>query len=222
MRNAANILTPDDRARVSRRIASLEKTTDAEVVCAVATESGRYDRAESIAGFLVGLTALISGNKVAAMSDWDGIATISLGLQVGLLVGGFATGSLLASYWHDLRRLFVRKAEFKSEVIRSVHQVFSQQGIGRTAHRGGLLIYLSLFERSLEVRCDQAIAAKVQQADLEAIRDAVLARVRTGDVAGGLIAGLDRTEELLSKVYPSTGSATETLANELLLFHPRP
>jgi putative membrane protein len=222
MNNANKLLSSGDREQISQRIAQLETQTDAEVVCAVATESGRYDRAESLCGLGVGLVALISGNKVAGMGGWDTSSALSLGLQVVLVVGGFILGSVLASYWHTLRHLFVSQNEMASEVSRSVHQVFSQHGVGGTRHRGGVLIYLSLFERRLEVRCDRAVIEKVQQAELDAIRDSVLEKVRRGDARGGLIAGLDRAEAILAKALPASESTPDALANEVLVFHPRP
>jgi len=222
MKNAQTYFKLGDREQVSQRIAKLEQCTDAEVVCAVATESGRYDRAESLCGLIVGLTALISGNKIVSMGGWDAATALSLGLQVTLMVGGFVIGSVLASYWHGLRRLFVSQTAMASEVNRSVHHVFSQQGVGGTKHRGGVLIYLSLFERRLEVRCDRAVVEKISQSDLDAIRDTVLQQVRTGDAIGGLIAGLDQAEAILAKALPATATVVDSLSNDLLLFHPRP
>lgn len=222
MNDARKQIQPADRERLAKRVAELEKRTDAEVVCAVASESGRYDRAESFCGLLMGLVALISGNKIVAMGDWDPAAAASLSAQVGLVVGGFLAGSVLASYWHAFRRLLVSSSEMVSEVTRSVHQVFSQQGIGGTRHRGGLLIYLSLFERRLEIRCDSVVRERISTADLEAVRGAVLAEVRQGRVVDGLMAGLDRAEPILAKVLPHSDTAEAELSNEVLLFHPRP
>jgi putative membrane protein len=222
MENALKHFNSENRERIAQRISTLEAHTDAEVVCAVATESGRYDRGESLCGLFVALFALISGNKIAAMSGWDAQDSVSVGMQVILLVGGFVTGSLLASYWHGLRRLFVSRAEMEAEVRGKTHQVFSQQGIGGTRHRGGLLIYLSLFEHRLEIRCDQTIAEQIPEADLEAIRDEILTLVRAGKITEGLLAGLDPAEKSLAKHVPATDLATESLPNQLLVFHPRP
>ncbi len=222
MTNADKLLTSADRQRISQRIAELESHTDAEVVCAVATESGRYDRAESICGLFVGLFALISAQKLATLDDWDVTTALPIGFQVLLVVVGFVAGSLLASYWHGLRRLVVRRTEMETEVNKSVHQIFSQQGIGNTQHRGGLLIFLSLFEHRLEVHCDKAAFEKLGPADLETIRDAVLAKVRSGAISDGLMAGLEQAETLLTAALPHTGDATDTLKNEVLVFHPRP
>lgn len=216
------IITTGDRERLSQRIIKLEERTDAEVVCAVSTESGRYDRAESFSGLCVGLLALAVGNKLFVMAKWDASASVSLGWQVTLIVLGFVAGSLLASYWHPLRRLFVTKSEMRTEVLRRAHQVFSQHGVGDTLHRGGLLIYLSLFERQLEIRADRPVAEKLSQEGLEAVRDAVLAKLREGHMTDGLVAGLDKSEALLAEALPSTGKDTSALSNEVLLFHPRP
>ncbi|MEQ1852461.1 MAG: TPM domain-containing protein [Chthoniobacteraceae bacterium] len=222
MNDARKHFSPGDRERIRQRIAELEKRTDAEVVCAVASESGRYDRAESVCGLVFGLIALISGNKIVGMGGWNAAPDLSLGLQVTLTVAGFVIGSVLASYWHGLRHLFVFHSETVSEVNRSAHHVFSQRGIGGTMRRGGMLIYLSLFERRLEIRCDRAVAEKLSQADLDAIHSAVLDKVRAGDPTGGVIAGLTRAEDSLAKAFPATGAAPDELPNELLVFHPRP
>jgi len=222
MNHADRLFSSGDCERISQRITKLERRTDAEVVCAVATESGRYDRAESLCGLAVGLGALILCTKLAGMNGWDSSTTLSLGLQIALVAGGFLLGSVLASYCHGLRSLLVSSREMKSEVSRTAHQVFTQHGVGGTPNRGGVLIYLSLFERLLEVRCDQQVAEKITRSDLVVIRDAVLDKVRNGDTAGGLLAGLDRAEEILTHVLPATDATPAPLPDEVLLFHPRP
>lgn len=220
--NVSRQFAADDLKRVKERIAALEAHTDAEVVCAIATESGRYDRAESLGGLLLGLVALITGNKFISLHDWDPAAALPVSLQVLLMVGGVIAGSVLTSYGHPFRRLLVFRREMAEEVTRSAHQIFSQRGIGATRHRGGLLIYLSFFERRLEVLGDSAVMQKLSQADLETIRDATLENVRLGEPIQGLLAGLDRAQEKLAKVLPATKAMTTALPNELLVFHPRP
>ena len=222
MTNAKKQFNQADRQQVAARIEQLEANTDAEVVCAVATESGRYDRAESICGLFFALLALISANKIYAIDDWDVPTALPVWLQVLLVVAGFVVGSLLAGYWHGLRRVLVSRDEIESEVAKCVHQVFSQYGVGGTRHRGGLLIYVSLFEHRLEIHCDTALDGKVAPADLDAIRDAVLAQVRAGKLIAGLLAGLDEAEKILTQALPHTDNTLDVLQNEVLVFHPRP
>jgi putative membrane protein len=207
---------------VQARIARLETCTDAEVVCAVATESGRYDRAESLCGLTVALSALLSAEKFLGMGGWAQNPGLSLGSQALTICLGFVAGSVLASYWHGLRRLFTSGREIEAEVQRSVQHVFAQRGVGETRQHGGVLIYVSLFERRLEIRGDRALMATLPPATLAAIRDAVLPRLRAGDLAAGLLAGLDQAETALAAAMPATGHSGDRLPDTVLLYHPRP
>ena len=222
MINAQKVFNDTERERVVARIASLEERTDAEVVCGVATESARYDRAESMSGLLFALLALAFGGSHIPWEGWGEPVGSSFVWQAVLVVAGFVSGSVLTSYYHPLRRLFVLKRDMAVEVRRSAHQVFSQHGVGELLHRGGLLIYLSLFERRLEIRCDSLAAAALSDKDLESIRDAVLSEVRLGRIAEGLLAGLEAADALLAEALPKVREEAESLPNELLLFHPRP
>lgn len=222
MINAEKQFTQADREQIAQRIAELETHTDAEVVCAVATESGRYDRAESVCGLLIGVATLILAQQWDSPGDWNAPPALSIGGQVLLIAVGFLVGSLAASYWHGLRRLFVTRDEMQTEVHRRVHQVFSQQGIGNTRHNGGLLIYVSLFEHRLEIHCDSAAAGKLTPENLATIRDAVLGSIKSGHFTAGLLAGLDAAEPILAAALPHTDHGLDTLQNDLLVFHHRP
>lgn len=222
MKNANKILSTGELNELSDRIASLETRTDAEVVLAVATESGRYDRAESICGLILGVLALLVAQMIHSLDHWDVAEALPMGWQVTLIAGGFVAGSLLSSYSHDLRRLLVTSNEMNAEVHRSVHTVFSSHGVGGTRHHGGLLIYLSLFEHRLEVHGDCSLLEKVTVEELQSIRDAVLERVRSGKLADGLLAGLEMADDILARTLPHTDDVTDELPNEVLVFHPRP
>lgn len=222
MKNAIQVLSDEERQRLSDRIASLEERTDAEVVCAVATESGRYDRAESVCGLTLGVLASIVAQLVYSIDHWDVNLALPIGWQVGLIAVGFVAGTSLSSYWYGLRRLLVTEKEMETEVQRSLHAVYSRCGIGETRQHGGLLIYLTLFEHRLEVHGNRLLLEKVTVAELESIRDAVLEKVRIGQVAAGILAGLDVADAVLTKTLPHSGDATDARSNDILVFHPRP
>ena len=58
--NARTCMTEQQRTDIVAKVAEVEAKTAAEVVCAVATESGRYDRAESIVGIIFSMLALFA------------------------------------------------------------------------------------------------------------------------------------------------------------------
>lgn len=220
--NMDKLLSKTQLEQITQRIATLEQSTDAEVVCAVAKESGNYNLRKSVFALGLGLLVFLLGNELKRLLSWNSAAVLHPFVVVALVTIGFSLGSGLASRWHDLRRLLVSKKEMESEVRRSAHHVFSRYGVGGTRHRGGLLLYLSLFERRLEVRCDSAVAGRVTQEDIDAIRDAVLEKVRAQDTTGGLLAGLNCAEGILSKAIPASDRSLDALPNRVLIFHQRP
>lgn len=222
LKNARKILTSSEQTALQDRIAQLETHTDAEVVCVVATESGRYDRAESFCGLIVALTALLTVEKILSMGPWDQSIRLMLSMQILVIVLGFVAGLFLSSYWHGLRRLFVGKREMNDEVLRSTHQVFAQRRMSELRPKGCMLIYISLFERRLEIRCDQNLTALLPPAALTEIRDAVLPQLKQGQLGAGLREGLARAEKTLSQVMPTSGQPTNRLPNAVVLCHPRP
>lgn len=188
----------------------------------MATESGRYDRAECVWGLITGVLTLLLAQKIATLEDWDVPTGLPVVWQAFSIVVGFIAGSVIASFWHGLRRLLVSDRAMRHEVERSANYVFQQFGIGNTRHNGGILIYLSLFEKQIAIRGDSVIMEKLTSQDLEQIRDAVLKELVKGQVADGMMAGLDEAEKLVSKAIPSSGKGADQLPNDLLVFHPRP
>jgi putative membrane protein len=216
------LLSSEAQTALAARIASLETGTDAELVCAVAGESGRYDRAESICGLLGALLAFLTLGKLESLDAWQGGASFSLGAQTIALVAGFVGGTVLASHWHGLRRLFTSSAEMAAETHRAAHLVFSRHGIGATRHGGGLLIYLSLFERRLEILPDRALRAHLGPEACAAIRDAILSRLDRDSLLVALQAGLEKAAPLLAAASPASTPAGDSLPDQVLIFSPRP
>lgn len=58
MRRASTRFDEEERRRINDAIIEAESRTSAEILCVVATDSGRYDRAEDMAGLLGGVLAM--------------------------------------------------------------------------------------------------------------------------------------------------------------------
>ena len=69
MINAKKSLNTQQLKSIEDCIREAETKTGAEIVCAVATESGRYDRAESIFGIFGAVIALSGSNLLARYMD---------------------------------------------------------------------------------------------------------------------------------------------------------
>jgi uncharacterized membrane protein len=89
--------------------------------------------------------------------------------------------------------------------------IFSQLRIWDTAHNNGVLIYLLLADRQVEIVADRGIDAKVGSAGWEEICRAMEAEFRTGHFERGAIRGVQAVSEQLAKHFPVHGAGRNEL-----------
>jgi putative membrane protein len=223
---ADGFLTYTERKAVEDAIAAAEECTSAEVVCAVATESGRYDRAEGVVGVLGALAGLgavhwLAPLRAAGSGSWAVEAVGAGWLALGVVLG-YIAGAVLASYWHPLRWLFVSKAEMENDVARAAVAVFAVARLAATRTRAGVLVYVSLFERRVQVLADARAMEVLGQAGVDAIRDIAVARLRDGRRPETFIDAIVEAARALAPALPPEPVNEDELPNPLLVFHPRP
>ncbi|MFP5409802.1 MAG: TPM domain-containing protein [Gammaproteobacteria bacterium] len=85
-------------------------------------------------------------------------------------------------------------------------QVFADLRVWDTEANNGVLIYLLLADRDIEIVADRGLAAKVSPAEWEAVAQAMEAEYRAGRFEAGALAGVARVGELLARHFPTTVS----------------
>jgi uncharacterized membrane protein len=101
---------------------------------------------------------------------------------------------------------------FKNQTARArALEVFSHLRIWDTAHNNGVLIYLLLADRDVEILADRGIDAVVDAAEWEKICRAMEAEFIKGDFETGVIGGIEAVSRHLAKHFPKRGAG----ANEL-------
>ncbi|KIZ47415.1 MULTISPECIES: TPM domain-containing protein [Rhodopseudomonas] len=89
--------------------------------------------------------------------------------------------------------------------------IFSQLRIWDTAHNNGVLIYLLLADRDVEIVADRGIDAHVSAESWEQICKAMEAEFRQGNFEAGVLKGIDAITAHLARHFPGDDSD----ANEL-------
>lgn len=92
-------------------------------------------------------------------------------------------------------------------------EVFSNLRVWDTEHNSGVLIYLLLADRDIEIVADRGIAAREDAAAWEAIAQTMEAAFRQGDFEHGARAGIEQISALLTTHFPPTGDHPNELAN---------
>ncbi|HKU70947.1 MAG TPA: TPM domain-containing protein [Burkholderiales bacterium] len=92
-------------------------------------------------------------------------------------------------------------------------QVFSQLGVWDTEQNSGVLIYVQLVDRRIEIVADRGISAKVHQESWDAICRRMEEEFRAGRFEEGALHGIEAITALLARHFPPTGSNPDELPN---------
>jgi uncharacterized membrane protein len=89
--------------------------------------------------------------------------------------------------------------------------VFSHLRIWDTAHNNGVLIYLLLADRNVEILADRGIDAKVGAAEWEKICRAMETEFGNGNFEAGVLKGIAAVTRHLAKHFPRHGAGENEL-----------
>jgi uncharacterized membrane protein len=96
-------------------------------------------------------------------------------------------------------------------------EVFAQLGVWDTEHDSGVLIYVQLVDRRIEILADRGIASKVAQATWDEICRRMETAFRAGQFEAGALEGIRETTALLARHYPPTGENPNELPDRPVL-----
>ena len=89
--------------------------------------------------------------------------------------------------------------------------IFSHLRIWDTAHNNGVLIYLLLADRNVEIVADRGIDAKVGSAGWEKICRAMETDFKAGNFESGVIKGIEAVSRQLATHFPAHGQGRNEL-----------
>ena len=104
------------------------------------------------------------------------------------------------------------KALFRDQPARErALDVFSQLRIWDTAHNNGVLIYLLLADRDVEIVADRGIDARVGAKGWEKICSDMETDFRAGRFQSGVIKGIEAVSRQLAAHFPKSGAGPNEL-----------
>ena len=229
MQNAEKLFSESDLLDVETSIVKAEEETSVEIVCAVATESGRYDRGECHFGIVVALLALVLFNLLRSWFEKDSGGFFDSGLpfywQLAIVVIGYVTGMIAASYDTRLRMLLGTQEEIEEEVAKGARLVFLEQVLSSERLGGAVLLYVSLAECRVAVMVDDRVKSAMQEDCSKMVVDVqqrVTRLIQSEGVAKSLSAGVSLVADRVKAAIPYREDDANELPNHVVLIHPRP
>jgi putative membrane protein len=189
---------------IAQTVAAIEKQTNAEVVVVVRGRSGTYRHADYLFGAIVAFIGVI----LILFAPWE-FHTYWIPFDVVAL---FIAGAWVSSRGDFLRRLLTTKT-FQTKAARAgAAAMFYEAGIANTSAENGVLIYLSLLERQLEIIADRGILTSVPPLKWNHAVYEIKESAKRPTPAM-LIGGLESLGKLLAEHVPATGENPNELAD---------
>jgi uncharacterized membrane protein len=94
-------------------------------------------------------------------------------------------------------------------------EVFAHLRVWDTEHNNGVLIYVQLADRAVEIVADRGFDGRVSRAEWEAVCRLMEEHFRAGRFEAGSIAGVDAIGNLLTRHFPPTLKTAPQSQNQL-------
>jgi len=201
------MFTAAEQKRVLRAIAEAEKGTSGEIVCVVARAASSYSFAP-----------MAWAAVVALMVPWPLLRFTVLSAERIHLVqlAAFALLAILLAFIPN-RAALVPPYFRRRRAHRAALEHFQAQGMVRTAHRTGCLIYVAEAERFAEVLVDEGIAAKVEPAVWRETIEVLTEALRQRSAADGFVKAIALCGSVLKVHAPPREGDTNEIPDRLIL-----
>jgi len=177
-------------------VREIEKTTDVELVLIVRALSGVYRHADYLFGAIISFVGLL----FLLFSPFE-FHHYWVAIDVALL---FVIGVYISSRSNFIRRRLTTTRFRESAARTQAAAMFYEAGIANTNAEMGLLVYVSLFERRLELIADRGVLTAVPALEWNEMMFELHEIGRKPDPET-LQAGLAKLGALLAQHLPATG-----------------
>ncbi len=215
------LLTEQEQSTITMAVGEAEKTTSGEIVPVVIRESSDYAVYELLFAFLTGFVyysvLLVFYPAVSSVIDslfWfppDWYVTAFYGVST-LLVAGLA---YFFSNIPALDRLIIPRKVRNEAVRKRALLYFTESGLSETRDRTGILIFVSLLERRVEILADKGINEKIPQSEWDSLAGSLAAEISQGELAGGITRAVQSCGEKLTRHFPVKSDDTNELPDRV-------
>ena len=216
-------LGDDALERIARAVQEAEKTTDGEIVVAVAKESSRYSFWELLASLVV--SVLIFAALLPVSDSIFNLCSRIFWIVPAWYVPAFygiSTFAMIAILFSVaniplIDRLVVPRFVLNASVTGSAFRLFAESGVHDTASHSGILIYVSVLERQVRIIADSGINKKISQDMWNLIADDLAAGIAEKNYEAALTGAVQKCGELLTRYFPAQKKEGNELPNGLIL-----
>ncbi|RKH58373.1 TPM domain-containing protein [Corallococcus aberystwythensis] len=191
---ATTLLEDAARTQAAEAVAAIESQTSAEVVVAVRRASGDYAHIDAWLGAAVAfvmLLVLLFIPQEVHLFAFPPVVLLSF-------FGGVFLGRALPS----LRRALTPRKLQEASVRTAARAAFTELGVSHTSRRTGLLVFVSLFERRVEVVTDYGVDPSLMGPEWQDALTQLSAALTASTAPEPFFQALRRLQAPLARVLP--------------------
>lgn len=199
-------LSKHDRTRIGEAIRAAEVNTSGEIYVVVAGEAAEF---RSIPVLWAAIVALIVPWPLYLLTN------LASGTILLLQVLAFVVIATVTSH-NQIRHRLVPPSIAAAAARKAAQAQFMAHGVHLTAERTGILIYVALADRRVEIVADDGINRKVAQSELDQLAQEVVVAARSGTPADGLVNAVHGAGKLLSLHFPPSATNPNELPDRVV------
>ncbi len=163
------MLVKKDLERISEAVKNAEKNTSGEIAIALINESDDYAKYELFFAFIMGFIYLVillffsSEIETAIQSSFWSYTSNYLVMFYGFSIFIVISIFYFIANISQIDRLIVPKKIMQEKVKNRATRYFMESGVYKTRDRTGILIFISILEKRIELIADSGINAKIEQ-----------------------------------------------------------
>lgn len=200
-------LNEEQKQRLRAQIEEVEKQTSGELVTVIARQSDPYPYVPLLWASVIALSLLPLMGLAGLRFELTTVSIIQL--------GGFLVLSTLFR-WPPLKMRLIPKQTKLRRAARSAREQFLEQGLHHTRDRSGVLIYVSVGERYVEILADKGINEKVDQSQWDGIVADFIQAVKKGRTAEGFEQAVAACGAVLAEHFPAAPGDKNELPDHLV------
>jgi putative membrane protein len=199
-----------DLVRVRQAVEAAERTTSGEIVPMIVPACRRYRWTYLMWAAL----GLLLGTGWVALDSWLGWRHAELRQLLFFQTVGAALGFCL-SLFPFFRRILIPRESLALEGRSRCKQAFLEEGLTETVDRTGVLIFISLFERHVEILADRGIHERLGEAYWKGQVQELVEGIRKHREVDALCKVIGEVGARLSEHFPVMSGDQNELSDEL-------
>lgn len=199
------MITKLDKAKVAEAIAQVEQQTTGEIVCVLAKQSDDYRYIPILWAAIVGLAVPL----FVLLYDW---LFGAMGFYVSLMPSLYNVyfvqlcvflAVFLMVQWRVLKFALLPKSVMRKRAKRLAAEQFMMQKIHLTAERTGVLLFISVAEKQVEIIADEGIYQKLDPNVWQELLDELICQIKADKMTDGIVQAVSQIGKLLTAHYPA-------------------